>query len=108
MKSTGTVENSLEYLGFLPKGFCFQQKAEARAGVRKTKPVHELVLDVDAIYPSPENAELYSPVLPDDEKTIELSNSIKVNGILEPIVITRDNFIVSGHRRHVAARIAGL
>ena len=60
------------------------------------------------IYPSPENAELYRPVTPDDEKTLEMAESIKENGILEPLVVTMDNYIVSGHRRCVAAYIAGL
>jgi hypothetical protein len=70
---------------------------------------HErLLIGIDDILPSPENAELYRPVTPDDEKTIELADSIKERGILEPIVITMDNYIVSGHRRQVAARIAGL
>jgi hypothetical protein len=49
---------------------------------------HErLLLGIDEILPSPENAELYNPVTPDDQKTIELSDSIKVHGILEPLVI---------------------
>src|SRR5262249_575069 len=30
------------------------------------------------------------------------------HGLLEPIVITRDDFILSGHRRHRACRLAGL
>jgi hypothetical protein len=29
-------------------------------------------------------------------------------GILEPLAVTRDNFIMSGHRRHAAARLAGI
>ena len=70
---------------------------------------HErLLIRLADIYQSPENAELYRPVTPDDEKTLEMAESIKANGILEPLVITMDNYIVSGHRRHVAARIAGL
>ncbi len=74
-----------------------------------SKAVHgQLFVRIDDIYPSPENAELYRPVTPDDEKTIELSDSIRENGILEPLVITMDSYIISGHRRHVAARIAGL
>jgi ParB-like nuclease domain len=75
----------------------------------KTKVVHErLLIRLGDIYQSPENQQLYKPVTPDDEKTIEMAESIEENGILEPLVITMDNYIVSGHRRHVAARIAGL
>jgi hypothetical protein len=75
----------------------------------RSKVGHErLLIPIDDIYPSPENSELYRPVTPDDEATIALADSIGLNGILEPIVISADNYIISGHRRHVAARIAGL
>jgi ParB-like nuclease domain len=75
----------------------------------KGKVVQErLLIRLADIYQSPENAELYRPVTPDDEETIKMAESIKANGILESVVITMDNYIVSGHRRHVAARIAGL
>jgi hypothetical protein len=70
---------------------------------------HErLLVAIDEILPSPENAQLYKPVTPDDEATIELAKSIKERGVLEPIVISADNYIISGHRRHCAARLAGL
>src|SRR5436309_4997274 len=71
----------------------------------------KLVLEQVSVYgilPSPENAKLYRPVIPDGEATIQIVDSIKENGILEPLVISADSYIVSGHRRHVAARIAGL
>src|SRR5438128_1277249 len=76
----------------------------------KTEKVdHErLLVPIGEVLPSPENALLYRPVTPDDAATIELADSIRENGILEPIVLTRDHYIVSGHRRHMAARIAGL
>src|SRR5262245_15520042 len=76
----------------------------------KAEPVHEQVLrlSINEIAPSPENILLYRPVTPDDEATIALAESIREHGILEPIVISADGFIISGHRRHVAAQIAGL
>jgi ParB-like nuclease family protein len=67
-----------------------------------------LLLAIDAISPSPENALLYRPVTPDDEATIALANSITANGILEPLVISADGYIISGHRRHCAGRISAL
>jgi len=73
------------------------------------EPVHVLVsLPLDEIFPSPENTELYRPVTPDDPETIKLAESIKAEGIKEPLVVTQDDYILSGHRRHVAARMAGL
>jgi hypothetical protein len=60
------------------------------------------------IRPSPENEKLYKPVLKDDPEIIQLSESIKKRGVLEPLVVTLDGFILSGHRRYVAAKMAGL
>jgi hypothetical protein len=57
---------------------------------------------------SPENKLLYKPVTPDDPATIEMANSMRVNGVLEAIVVTADHYILSGHRRDCAARLAGL
>jgi hypothetical protein len=67
-----------------------------------------LVKRLSEIHPSPENDELYSPVRDDDPEIIALAESIRKYGIQEPLVITTDNFILSGHRRYAAARLAGL
>jgi ParB-like chromosome segregation protein Spo0J len=58
--------------------------------------------------PSPENEELYRPVQDDDPEVIALAESIRERGLQEPLVITQDDYIVSGHRRRVAAWMAGL
>jgi ParB-like nuclease family protein len=68
------------------------------------------------ICPSPENAKMYRPVTPDDPETKALADSIRqmqkegkgYNGILEPLVISADFYIISGHRRYCAADLAGL
>ena len=65
-------------------------------------------LSVDAVFPSPENDDLYHPVDRNDPSFKSLVASIGDRGILEPIIVTQDNFIVSGHRRHAAAQAAGL
>jgi len=63
---------------------------------------------ISDIKPSPENNNLYHSVSSDDPTIIELAKSIKEKGILEPIVISLDRYIISGHRRHTAAKLAGL
>ncbi len=63
---------------------------------------------IDAIQPSPENDQLYHPVNESDPEIISLSESIKRNGVQEPLLITMDGWIISGHRRYAAARLAGL
>ena len=66
------------------------------------------LISVSKINPSAENDKLYKPVNPDDPQTIALAESIREFGIREPIVITLDDYILSGHRRYAAAKLAGL
>ncbi|WP_417850170.1 ParB/RepB/Spo0J family partition protein [Thalassoglobus sp.] len=68
----------------------------------------ESVRALSEIRPSPENDKLYRPINPDDPEIIALANSIKKHGLLQPIVVTRDGFIISGHRRFAACNLAGL
>jgi hypothetical protein len=63
---------------------------------------------LDAIRPSPANNKLYRPVSPSDPDLVALAQSIRQHGLREPIVVTLDDFILSGHRRHMACRLAGL
>jgi hypothetical protein len=60
------------------------------------------------IHPSPENDELYRPVNPKAPDIRALAESIQARGLLEPLTLTEDFFILSGHRRFVACRLAGL
>jgi hypothetical protein len=60
------------------------------------------------IHPSPENDALYRPVDPSDPEIVELAASIREHGVLEPVIVTADGYLVSGHRRYVAAKLAGL
>lgn len=61
-----------------------------------------------SIRPSPENDELYRAIDPGDPEIAALADSIREHGLLEPLVITQDGYILSGHRRHTAAQLAGL
>ena len=71
---------------------------------------HDGILEkrIGDIHPAPENDHLYRPIDPNDPEIIALAESIKQYGIREPIVITLDAYIVSGHRRYAAAKLAGL
>lgn len=61
---------------------------------------------IDSIDPSPENDDLYGAIEHDEQIDI-LIESIRERGLEEPIVITRDNFILSGHRRYYACKRLG-
>lgn len=69
------------------------------AGIRRIK--------LADLHPAPENDRLYRRPDPSDSEIIELAKSIKRYGVKEPLVISKDKFILSGHRRHCAAGIAG-
>ncbi|MBL8821659.1 MAG: ParB N-terminal domain-containing protein [Planctomycetia bacterium] len=60
-------------------------------------------VDIDSIRPASHNDAIYGEihVTPD---IIELARSIREKGLLEPIVVTIDNVIVSGHRRYAACK----
>ena len=66
------------------------------------------LLKLSEIYPSPENDKLYRPIRRDDPAVIALSQSIAERGLLDALIVTQDGYIVSGHRRHTAAIMAGL
>jgi len=69
---------------------------------------HVSILPLAGIRPSTENELLYRPIDPDDPDVQALAESIRNLGIQEPIVVSADGFILSGHRRYVAAGLAGL
>ncbi|MFH1923063.1 MAG: ParB N-terminal domain-containing protein [Planctomycetota bacterium] len=62
---------------------------------------------IDSIRPAPENLRLYRPINPTDPEMVAMAASVRKNGILTPLVVSLDDFIISGHRRYVAAQMAG-
>ena len=66
------------------------------------------ILPLASIRPSPENDKLYRPVNPSDPEIHALALSIRAQGLLEPLVVSQDRYILSGHRRYAALRLLGL
>lgn len=60
------------------------------------------------IKPSPENDTLYRPIDPTDPEVRALAASIRQHGVKEPLVLTQDHFLLSGHRRYAASKLVGL
>lgn len=54
------------------------------------------------------NEKLYRPVNRSDPALLELASSIKRDGILDPLVLSEDFYVISGHRRYAASRLIGL
>jgi ParB family chromosome partitioning protein len=76
-------------------------------GSNINKNLQVLELDINAIHPNPNQPRKTF----DESKLQELSESIALHGLLQPILITKDDdkyIIVAGERRYRAAKIAGL
>ena len=76
---------------------------------RRARPSPGIVyVPLSDVRPSPENDSLYHPVNGDDPAFVELVASVRTSGVLQALEITADGWIVSGHRRYAAAKLAGL
>jgi len=64
-------------------------------------------VSIFAIEPAPENDTLYDPIRPDDPAFLELRRQIESQGMIDPIVVSCDGYIISGHRRHKVAELLG-
>jgi hypothetical protein len=67
-----------------------------------------VAVPLSRLRPSPENDDLYGPVDPDHPDVRALAVSVRERGVLEPLACTADGFLLSGHRRYTAAKLAGL
>ena len=83
-------------------GRMFEERVESRTSLTSSE------IDPRDLIPSPENSKVYKPVDPDDPAVQELARDIAKNGVLEPLVVTPDGYILSGHRRREAAILADL
>ena len=64
-------------------------------------------LPLSQLHACPENDKVYRPIHFDDPEIEELAKSLEKYGIKEPLLVTADYWIISGHRRHAAAQVAG-
>jgi len=56
---------------------------------------------------SGKNELIYRPVNPDDPEIISLAKAIKKSRWVSPLIITKDGYIISGHRRKLACSLLG-
>jgi ParB-like nuclease family protein len=61
-------------------------------------------LPIEAIKPSPENDKIYGKIDEDDEMSLALADSIRERGLEEPLILTADGYILSGHRRFAVCK----
>jgi hypothetical protein len=67
-----------------------------------------VLMPVAAVRPAPDNDRLYRPVSSGDPDVIALAQSIREHGVKEPLLVSADGWLLSGHRRRAAAELAGL
>ena len=71
-------------------------------------------LDLVQVWPlasirgAPENDEIYNPIAFDDPDIQALARSIKKHGIQEPLLVSSDSYLISGHRHRIAATLLDL
>jgi hypothetical protein len=93
--------------------FCEMSAAKAQSGKpsangKRRAKVKLVCLSLNEIHPSPENELFYKPVDADDPEIQALAKSIQRYGLQEPLVVTRDRYILSGHRRYAACKLLGM
>lgn len=64
------------------------------------------LIDVNRLKPHPRNAEFFDDITGDAWETFK--ESIKTSGVIEPVIATNDNIIVSGHQRVRACKELGI
>jgi hypothetical protein len=96
--STRTIRFSIFEIERFEK---FEMSTKPKFGLVQTRPLDEL-------RPAPQNAHIYDAIASNTSEIRDRARSMKEFGVLEPIVISLDDVIMSGHRRYVAARLAGL
>jgi len=71
---------------------------------------HDLIQEIPIadLHPAPENDKVYRPIDLAAPDFCELVESVRVDGIHEPLIVSRDRFVASGNRRLAAAIAAGL
>lgn len=71
-------------------------------------PQSVITMLLSSVRPSPDNDKVYRPIDAGDAELLALAESIRQNGVREPLVVSEDGWLLSGHRRRAAAEIAGL
>jgi len=75
---------------------------------KKTGLVAIRQVPLSSITPSEVNDSVYRPPSPEDPDIQAMAASMRERGVLQPLTVTSDGFILSGHRRYCAATLAGL
>jgi hypothetical protein len=84
------------------------QKRSQNVKTSKTEQVPIQLIPLERIRPHWLNDGIYGPVDPNDSDVRALAQSIQDFGLKEPLLLTCDWYLISGHRRRVACKLAGM
>lgn len=56
----------------------------------------------------PENEAIYRPILAEDPEIQKLAESVRRDGLLQPLTVSADHYVLDGNRRRAACLLAGL
>ncbi len=65
-------------------------------------------VNINTITPNPFTDELYGDFSLTNEDDLLLMQTIRIKGIVEPLIISNNNIIISGVRRYKVARFLGI
>lgn len=65
-------------------------------------------LSITKLKPHPLNASLYETMPEDSQQFLQLRDSMKAHGVLQPLQVRPDGTVLSGHRRLLVAKALGL
>lgn len=86
-----------------------KRKTEKKSSDEQTEPKRAYGrIELYLLKPAQINGEIYKAIDPKSERIQTLAANIRRNGLLQPIHITTDLVILSGHTRAVACKVAGL
>jgi hypothetical protein len=84
------------------------KERERRDGPARTSPDGYVRVSLRRLIPAAVNDATYKPIDSADPATVQLAESIRRTGVVDPLVVTEDWVIVSGHRRRVACHLLGI
>lgn len=84
------------------------KQLKAHSHDRNLKKLDKSDFSIKLIKTASENDLIYDPFGIANKDDIELVRSIRENGIQEPLILSRDYILLSGHRRLNAAKSLGL
>lgn len=101
--SVGTESNPVTYTAAPLNAVALPASAEGFPGGNDASRAEVRMVAPETLKPHPVNIEIYG-----NQPSTDLLASIRVHGVLQPLLVTPDDIIIAGHMRHAASLEAKL